>query len=52
VKTNISPKELVNFGVFMIVGYISVLLFIDENPVARNYVGWFYIALTTIYISL
>ena len=52
VKANTSLREFSNIGLFMVVGYISVLLFFEENPVPKNYVGWFYIVFLNFYISL
>ena len=52
VQTNNSVKELVNFGLFMTICYISVLLFMEEHPLPRNYVGWFYIVILTVYFSI
>ena len=36
------------FGLFMMMGYISVLFFMEENYLPRNYLGWFYIAFMTV----
>ena len=52
VQTNNSVKELLNFGLFMTICYISVLLFMEEHPLPRNYVGWFYIVILTVYFSV
>ena len=52
VQANTSIKELLNFGLFMTVCYISVLLFMEEHPLPRNYVGWFYIVILTVYFSV
>ena len=51
VKVNMSRRELLNFGSYMLVGYISVFLFIQENHVERNYFGWIYIVILTVQIS-
>ena len=47
----VKAKTSWNFVLFMITSYVSVLLFIDENPVPRNYVGWFYIVFLIGYIT-
>ena len=36
----------------MMVGYVSVLLFIEITPAPRNYFGWFYIVILTVDASL
>jgi hypothetical protein len=53
VKAKTPGSDLIKFGLFTVVGfYISVLLFIEENPLPRNYLGWFYIVFLTTFISL
>ena len=51
VKANISRRELLNCGLFILVGYVSVFLFISIGQIERNYFGWFYIVILTVYIS-
>ena len=50
-QVNTSTKELLNAGVFILAGYISVFLFILESHVDRNYFGWYFIVLSTVYAS-
>ena len=50
-KADISMRELLNGGLFMFVGYISVFLFFLENYIERNYFGWIYIVILTVYSS-
>jgi len=49
IKADISKRELLNGGLFMFVGYISVFLFFLENHIERNYFGWIYIVILTVY---
>jgi hypothetical protein len=50
-QANTSTKELLNTGVFILAGYISIFLLILESHVDRNYFGWYYIVLLTVYAS-
>jgi hypothetical protein len=51
-KANTSTKELLNTGLFILAGYISIFLFILESHEEKNYIGWYYIGLLTIYASI
>jgi hypothetical protein len=42
-------REWLNASVFILAGYISIFLFILENHDDRNYFGWYYIVLLTVY---
>jgi len=45
-------REIFDCGVFTILGYVSVLFFMEENVVPRNYIGWFYLAFLAVYVSV
>ena len=47
-----STKELLNTGLFILAGYISIFLFILESHEEKNYFGWYYIGLLTVYASI
>jgi len=51
-KANTSTKELLNTGLFILAGYISIFLFIFEDHEEKNYFGWYYIGLLTVYASI
>jgi len=51
-QANTSTKELLNAGVFILAGYISIFLFVLESHVDRNYFGWYFIVLLTVYASI
>jgi hypothetical protein len=51
-QANTSTKELLNAGVFILAGYLSIFLFVLESHVDRNYFGWYFIALLTVYASI
>jgi len=51
VKANIYRKELLNGGLVLFVGYISVFLFLLEDHTERNYFGWIYILILTVYFG-
>ena len=51
-QANTSTKELLNTGLFILAGYISIFLFILESHQEKNYFGWYYIGLLTVYASI
>ena len=51
VRANTSMRELLNCGLFIFVGYISVFLFILENQIEINYFGWMYILILTVHFN-
>ena len=52
VKAGNFKTEMMNFVLFIIVGYISAILLVEQNALARNYLGWFYIIFLGIYITI
>ena len=48
---DVSRGEVGNGGLFLLVGYVSVFLFLEENYIETNYFGWIYIAILTVNAS-
>ena len=45
IRAKNSSKDWFIFAIFMMTGYLSGLLFIEENPLPLNYIGWLCISL-------
>jgi hypothetical protein len=50
-RVDVSRGEVGNGGLFVLVGYVSVFLFLEENYIETNYFGWIYIVILTIHLS-
>ena len=50
-QANTSTKEKVNAGVIILTGYISIFLLILEYHDDKNYFGWYFIVLLTVFSS-